>query len=176
MEGVSGLRRARRAARQGHQPRETGLAMDLLLEDWLPAREGGRLWELIPMSTPGLSGSPEACLASVILADWGVFRGNCYKRQRTQRKTPPRECGICEGQCLCSSPGFPVTGGGVGRGPTESGTRAPKAASSWVSAEATNVHFHRGYLKQRENLGGRQGEFLSSVSQLAVWEEDPGAG
>lgn len=64
----------------------------------------------------------------------------------------------------------------MGRGPTESGTRGPKAASSWVSAEVTNVHFHRGYPKQRENLGGRQGEFLSSVSQLAVWEGDPGAG
>lgn len=64
----------------------------------------------------------------------------------------------------------------MGRGPTESGTRAPKPAFSWVSAEATNVHFHCVYPKQWENLGVRQGEFLSLVSQLAVWEEDPGAG
>lgn len=98
MEGASCLRRARRAARQGHQPRAGSGRQDSPRTcSWKIGcqqdREESLCEELVPGSTPGLPGSPEACLALVLLADLGVLRGNFYKRQGTQRKLPPREGG-----------------------------------------------------------------------------------
>lgn len=52
-------------------------------------REGVLCEEPIPASTPGLPGSPEACLAWLLLAHWGALRGRFYKRQEFKETLLP---------------------------------------------------------------------------------------